>query len=518
MNENLLNCPVRDDGLRAAWEQVALDDALCAAGVGLRFHQYPTSGSLGAHERAAIALRTDYCEEQGIPILRRRTGGGALYLDPSQLCWSLVLPVRHLGGTAGLKEILERHGMALVAALARLGIAGRFVFPNDIEVQGRKLGSGFAARFGDRVLIQGSLLVSSPDAEAMLKILRVPTEKLSHEGVLSARQRLISVEEAVEVAPGVDRIRAALADTLAEAFHLQSVPASPGLPLPVSTPVAMGDDAAPEAMKAFVKTEGGTIYLALETLADGRVVRAGFSGAVQFSPVDLFTRLGQALAGRPPETCAAALQHAFQDIASADLLGFGLDDLQRLLALVLARREQADLFGMDRDQSNTLIVHNPGGEKVAEILENATVMLVPYCAKLADCKFRFRDGCSECGMCEVGDAYRLARERGMRVVSITHFEHLQETLAQMSADEVPAYVGMCCESFYLKRHYAFQQAGIPAVLTDISGATCYELRQEDLAYAGRFRAEAHLRLDIVEKVMRFVPPRDMPAGPAAAGN
>jgi lipoate---protein ligase len=518
MNENLLNCPVRDDGLREAWEQVVLDDALCAAGVGLRFHRYPTSGSLGAHERAAIALRTDYCEEQGIPILRRRTGGGALYLDPSQLCWSLVLPTRLLG-SVGLKEILERHGLALVAALARLGIVGRFVFPNDIEVQGRKLGSGFATRFDDRVLIQGSLLVSSPDAEAMLKILRVPTEKLSHEGVLSARQRLISIEEAVAVAPGVDRIRDALAETLAEAFDLHPVPASAvSTPCAASTSVVMDDDASSEAMKAFVRTDGGTVYLALETLPDGRVARAGFSGAVQFSPVDLFTRLGQALAGRPPEACAAALERAFQGIASADLLGFGLADLQRLLALVLARREQADLFGMDRDQSNTLIVHNPNGEQAAEILEHATVMLVPYCAKLADCKFRFRDGCSECGMCEVGDAYRLARERGMRVVSITNFEHLQETLARMSAEDVPAYVGMCCESFYLKRHYAFQQAGIPAVLTDISGATCYELREEDLAYPGRFRAEAHLRLDVVEKVMRFVPPQDMPANAAAPGD
>lgn len=100
----------------------------------------------------------------------------------------------------------------------------------------------------------------------------------------------------------------------------------------------------------------------------------------------------------------------------------------------------------------------------------------------------------------------MARERGMRVVTITRFEHLQGTLAEMARDEVPAYVGMCCESFYLKRHYAFDAAGIPAVLTDISGATCYDLRQEDLAYAGQFRAEARLQVGLVEKVMHFVPP------------
>jgi lipoate-protein ligase A len=248
------------------------------------------------------------------------------------------------------------------------------------------------------------------------------------------------------------------------------------------------------------------------------VTQASFSGAVQFAPSDLFVRIGVGLHGHLLQDCGKALAHAVGQITGIDLMGFGVGDLERLVALATARREQGVRFGLNREQSNTLIVHNPGGEKAAEILENATVMLVPYCAKLADCKFRFRDGCSECGKCEVGDAYRLARERGMRVVSITNFEHLQETLAQMSAEDVPAYVGMCCESFYLKRHYAFQQAGIPAVLTDISGATCYELREEDLAYAGRFRAEAHLRLDVVEKVMRFVPPQDMPAGQAAAAD
>jgi lipoate---protein ligase len=500
-----LACRVFDGGLRSACENAALDALLPELAPALRFSRYPVSAVLGAHERAAIAVRGEYCREQGIEVVRRATGGGALYLDPSQLWWSLALPAGH-SGDAGLAGILETHGNAMVAALRQLGVAAQFMFPNDIEVQGRKLGSGFAGRLGDCILVQGSLLVTPPDAESMLKILRVPTEKLSREGVLSARQRLVSVEQVTGSATDMARIRAALSQAFAEAFALRLIFEDTRDAAPTECPaVALDEKPSADAMKAFVKTGGGAIYLALEADREGRVVQAGFSGAVQFAPSDLFMRLGAGLRGRLLQDCGKALMRTVGDIPGADLLGFSVGDLQRLVVLATARREQGARFGLDREQSNTLIVHNPHGEAATEILERATVMLVPYCAKLADCKFRFRDGCSECGKCEVGDAYAMARERGMRVVSITNFEHLQETLEGMRADEVPAYVGMCCESFYLKRHHAFEAAGIPAVLTDITGATCYELREEDLAYAGRFRAEAHLKLDVVEKVMRFVP-------------
>lgn len=511
----LLACRVVDDGLLGARDHAARDAQLLSGKATLRFARYATSAQIGAHELASIAVRGDYCKEQGIEVIRRFAGGGALYLDPAQLAWTLVLPARHLSAR-GLAGILELHGNAMVAALVRLGVAARFVFPNDVEVGARKLGSGFAAHHGDRILLQGSLLVETPDAETMLKILRVPTEKLSHEGVLSARERLTSVAEMLGHAPDFAAIRESLEQSLAAAFdlkirHLQAVDASS----PRGAGETAGGGSAPamplselssDAMKAFVKTHGGTVYLEIEADAEGRVDQALFSGTVQFSPSDLFVRLAQGLRGRRLEDCVAALRQVVDATAHTDLLGFGVEDLERLVALAVARRSQADRFGLNAQQSNTLIVHSPRGEAAEDILRQATVMLVPYCAKLANCKFRFRDGCSECGECEVGDAYAMARERGMRVVSITNFEHLQETLASMRSDEVPAYVGMCCGSFYLKRHYAFEEAGIPAVLTDISGATCYELREEDLAYAGRFRAEAHLKLDVVEKVMRFVPP------------
>ena len=49
--------------------------------------------------------------------------------------------------------------------------------------------------------------------------------------------------------------------------------------------------------------------------------------------------------------------------------------------------------------------------------------------------------------------------------------------------------------------------GMAAVLMDITGANCYELKAESAAYAGCFEAQASLDMESVRQVMRFVPVR-----------
>ena len=76
---------------------------------------------------------------------------------------------------------------------------------------------------------------------------------------------------------------------------------------------------------------------------------------------------------------------------------------------------------------------------------------------------------------------------------------------EMKDRGVKGYAGMCCEEFYVKRQKAFADAGIPGVLMDIEGKTCYDLRQEKDAYSGTFEALADLKPQLVESVMKFVP-------------
>jgi lipoate-protein ligase A len=138
-----------------------------------------------------------------------------------------------------------------------------------------------------------------------------------------------------------------------------------------------------------------------------------------------------------------------------------------------------------------------------DILAAVEAVLLPYCAKPAWCKWRHRDGCSECGLCEVGEAYHVARERSLPVTTITSYEHLCAVLLDMKRRGVRAFLGVCCTDFFLKRDYAFVDAGIAALFIDIGGDTCYTLRLEEAAYAGRFEAEAILDARLFAQVLQW---------------
>jgi lipoate---protein ligase len=494
---------------QAELDRAMLADSEARGTAWLRFHRYLPTASLGRDEAVCHAVREDYCRENGIPVVRRLTGGGALYLDPGQCCLSFSLPRPWLTGEDQLTGLMARFNGAVVRALGWLGVIATRRAPNDLESGGRKLGAGFLCLAEDAVLYQAVLLVEPVDTETLLTVLRAPREKLSPTGVQSARQRFTTLTERLDHLSGMAAIEDALECALLEEFRLLGVPGEAPEALPPG-PVPAGltedwDARRDRSWQAFEATPGGVLHLRLDPDTAGRRIEsATLAGAVHVSPPTLLAELARELTVAAPGASEARWRRYLQE-HPVQLLGFHMEDLYRVLRHALDRMT-GQAMGLSLEQANSLMVHPADGAVAArQILERATVMLVPYCAKPAWCKWRHRDGCPECGRCEVGDAYRLARERGMRVVTITRYEHLCAVFEEMRRAGEPGYVGMCCSNFYLKRAPAFRAAGIPAVLMDISGANCYELREEDQAYAGQFTAEARLNGEVVEKVMRWVP-------------
>ena len=501
--------PVMDDGLVTAGQARARDlAALRAVAAGergplLRFHRCRPAALLGRHQWADKELRLDYCRDNGIEVIRRPSGGGALYLDEGQLAWSLVLPCAAGPARPGLAALLERACRAVAEGLARLGVTTRFKAPNDLEVAGRKLASCHLALGEGAALLPGTVLLAV-DVERMLHALRVPTEKLSAKGLEGARGRLATLDEILETPPSLDGLREALIAGFAEVFGLDARPAADDLAGPPA-PSAEADEPAwsddgPVAESLWAC--GGGLLRARLCFDAGRsrIVRAALGGDVTVHPAGLLERLAASLEGVPVAELRARLA-AFFALEDAELLGFGPSDLAQVLGRALARLDEERDFGLLPGRANSLMVHACERVSARDIARRASVMLVPYCAKLPACKWRRRDGCTECGLCEVGEAYRLARERGLRVISINNYEHLCRTLDDLKREGVEAYLGMCCAQFYLKRNRAFSEAGIPAVLMDVSGSNCYELHQEEQAYAGTFEAKAELDIALLEKVM-----------------
>lgn len=464
----------------------------------LRFHRYRPCASLGRHEVAGHAVRAGWCSEQGIGVVRRESGGTAVFLDPDQLCLTLTFP-RPPGGAA--LAWLPGLARAVAASLARLGLGARYAPPHEIEVAGRRLAFVFLDAGRASVLFHAFLHLRA-DVETHLRALRMPLEKLSPRGMQTARDRIATLDGS-----GIRREDAitALADGL-KALGFAPAPVSPPewlhRTVGRSLPVRADEDWSHELdawQHGFITVPGGVLHArARQDAASGRIARLELAGSAHVHPSNAFSALSASLRGATLESLDERIARACAR-TKYEFLGFTAADLGRLIRRALWRQREEAAFALDRRAANTLMVH--GSLSAGQVVAVAGALLVPYCAKPTWCKWRHRDGCPECGRCEAGEAYRLARALGLRVHTITSYEHLRETLARLAGDGVRAYVGMCCHHFYIKRARAFEEAGMPALLLDIGGSNCYELRQEEAAYAGRFAAQARIDVAVLRNVL-----------------
>src|SRR5512146_2740739 len=181
---------VIDTGLREGRRQIAFDQAMIDARKAgqipdtIRFLRFPPTALIGRHQALSREVRVDYCRANGIGLVRRITGGGAIYFDEGQLGWELVfarstLAIGSLGDLA--REICE----AAAAGLRTLGVDARYRPRNDIEVGGRKL-SGTGGFFdADTLFYQGTVLIDL-DASRMVAALNVAQAKLAKRAFDSA--------------------------------------------------------------------------------------------------------------------------------------------------------------------------------------------------------------------------------------------------------------------------------------------------------------------------------------------
>lgn len=217
-----------DTGLRPAAQNFALNRALLEARRAgeapstLRFLRFMPSALLGFHQSAEQELNLEYCRAQGITVQRRITGGGAIYFDPGQLGWELYL-VKADVGTADMSAIARRICEAAARGIGALGVAARYRPRNDIEVDGRKVSGTGGAFDGDALMYQGTLLIEF-DVERMLRVLRIPAEKLSDKAIASARERVASLAELLGRVPPLEAAKQALMRAFSEEFGAEFRP------------------------------------------------------------------------------------------------------------------------------------------------------------------------------------------------------------------------------------------------------------------------------------------------------
>jgi len=335
---------VIDTGLREGRANIAFDQAMIDAHRQktipdtIRFLQFPPTALIGRHQDLSRELNLDHCRKNGIGIVRRITGGGAIYLDQGQLGWTLVFH-RSTLGLAALTELSKAICTAAAAGLSRLGIDARYRPRNDIEVDGRKI-SGTGGLFdGDTILFQGTVLVDM-NAQHMMAALDMPQSKLAKRALASGAQRVVTLRELLgEQTPSLAVIKSALLAGFAETLGIES---TPGAILPVEEALAeqlfseeIGSDefvaeidnpaegnlAADALLCGTHSGAGGTVtsYVQLDGVNCDRVHTVLITGDFFVAPPRIILDLEAALKGVAIGEINATIEQFFRD-ASIDTL------------------------------------------------------------------------------------------------------------------------------------------------------------------------------------------------------
>ncbi len=138
---------------------------------------------LGRHLVESEEVNLDYARKAGIPVLRRISGGGAVYHDAGVLNYSIVCDTNAAGWALG--ESLRLLSSPLLRVLEGLGLAWHWEGENNVYIDGRKVAGSAQARRGGRVLHHGSVLVAA-DLERLGKVLR-PGGRSRHAPVANLR-------------------------------------------------------------------------------------------------------------------------------------------------------------------------------------------------------------------------------------------------------------------------------------------------------------------------------------------
>lgn len=346
---------VIDTGVRDGRAHIAFDQALIdlhkanAVPDTIRFLRFPPTVLIGRHQAVAHEVRLDHVRAHGIGLVRRITGGGAIYLDPGQLGWELVFRRSSLAPGS-----LADHARAICEAVAAglsdaFGIDARFRPRNDIEVGGRKLCGTGGFFDGDTLIYQGTVLVDL-DPAAMTACLNVPEAKLKKHALDAAAQRVVTLKALLGTAPAMDSVQRAVVTGLSNGLGLVAregeISAEEEAAAAAAFEDEIGQDAfvfsidEPTAAGVRVATRSGpggtvTAHVRLEGTGQDRIREVLITGDFFVTPPRLVYDLEAALRGVPAAEAAAAVARFFAAVR-ADMLTIAPDDFAAVVAAAVA--------------------------------------------------------------------------------------------------------------------------------------------------------------------------------------
>ncbi len=170
---------------------------------------------LGYHQAYDAVFDRSACSAQNLPVLRRKLGGGATYLDSNQIFYQFIFHKSRVPVYFG--EIYRRFLAPAVAALRRLGLDAHLRKINEIEIGSRRIAGIGGGQIGEACVVVGNFLLDF-DYDAMSRAWRVPSQAFRKMALESMHERIITLKK---LRPDIDpdTLRRVYLEEVVKSFH-----------------------------------------------------------------------------------------------------------------------------------------------------------------------------------------------------------------------------------------------------------------------------------------------------------
>ncbi len=145
---------------------------------------------LGSFQSVANEVDLDAADRLGVRVVRRITGGGAMFVEPgSFVTYSIYAPLALVAGLSFVDSYAFLDDWVL-DGLRDMGIDAHYEPINDITSPQGKIGGAAQKRFSSGVVLHHTTMSYDMDAVKMMQVLRIGREKVSDKGIASAAKRV----------------------------------------------------------------------------------------------------------------------------------------------------------------------------------------------------------------------------------------------------------------------------------------------------------------------------------------
>lgn len=154
--------------------------------------QVTPSVIFGRNQLIENEVNIEYCIQNGIQMYRRKSGGGCVYADMSNIMFSYISTADNIGFT------FHKYLNLIVHLLRKIGVEATANLRNDVMIDGRKVSGNAFYHIRGRSIVHGTMLYDT-NMKHMVGAITPNDTKLISKGIKSVRQHIALLKDYIDL-------------------------------------------------------------------------------------------------------------------------------------------------------------------------------------------------------------------------------------------------------------------------------------------------------------------------------